>query len=368
VKILFVLGPTRGGMRLYVRRCMEALLARGVDVGCAAPNPIVLPGAFTEEIPVGSGPFEGTRLAPRLGRAATSWGADLLHAHGLRAGVVTSATRLPYAYTLHNFPPLGPKGRIFAVMEGPIIRRAQAVSAVSALLVERAAELGARSPALLAPPPEVPERPLPFPEGSGPTLGTLCRLVADKGVHVLVDAMAEVVRTLPGARLVVGGEGPEERALADRVSKAGLTRQVTFTGWVEDKQAFFRGIDLYVQPSLREGLGLATQEARAAGRAVIASEVGGLPEAAGQGPWVRLVPPGDARSLAAAILSLSAGDLPALGRAGHTTPGEGALPEGRSRRGEPPKAAKQHPQAILGIASGALRPRNDSGQEEANQR
>lgn len=296
---------------------MEALHSRGVEVGSVGPEPIELPWAFRERLAVGAGPFESGRLAGRLARIAQGWGADLLHAHGLRAGTVVSATRLPYAYTLHGFPPSGAKGRLFAALEGPVVRRAHAVSAVSGALLMRADRLGASSPVLLAPAPDVPAKPLPWPSASGPTFGTLARLAPEKGLSILFEAMAELSETLPGARLVVGGEGPEEANLRRQAKDLGITSRVSFFGWVDPPDTFFEAIHLYVQPSLREGLGLAAQEALAAGRPVVVSRVGGLPEAVGQGRWARLVPPGDARALRDALVEASGDDLRSAGRAAH---------------------------------------------------
>jgi glycosyltransferase involved in cell wall biosynthesis len=142
-----------------------------------------------------------------------------------------------------------------------------------------------------------------------------------KGHAVLLDAVA----MLPDLRLRVlcGGTGSRAEALARRRDALGLGDRVTFLGRVADVPALLAAADAAVLPSLHEGLGVAALEAMAAGRPVVASRVGGLPEALGEGEAGVLVPPGDAAALAAALrgLATTPAEQRALGAGGRRRAG-----------------------------------------------
>jgi glycosyltransferase involved in cell wall biosynthesis len=144
------------------------------------------------------------------------------------------------------------------------------------------------------------------------------RLAPEKGHSVLLQAMAKVVKHTPTARLRICGEGKERAALEAQVSALGLTRAVEFTGFLTDTRASLAAADVFVMPSLFEGLGVAVLEAMAMARPVVATDAGGLPESVVDGETGRLVPKGDAEALAEAILSMlsSPATARAMGAAG----------------------------------------------------
>lgn len=115
-------------------------------------------------------------------------------------------------------------------------------------------------------------------------------LVAHKGHGVLVEAMAG----LPGS-LVIAGEGPLRGALEAQVATLGLRGRVHLPGTVEPIGGLLRLADVFVHPSLEEGLGQVVIEAMAVGVRVVASAAGGVPEVLGGAGL--LVPPGDAAAL-----------------------------------------------------------------------
>ena len=84
----------------------------------------------------------------------------------------------------------------------------------------------------------------------------------------------------------------------------GIAERVHFAGFQESVASYLSTLDLYVHPSLKEAFGLAVVEAMAMGKAVVATMTGGLPEVVAQGETGLLVPPGDAESLAATVVSL----------------------------------------------------------------
>lgn len=132
-------------------------------------------------------------------------------------------------------------------------------------------------------------------------VGALGRLEREKGFDVLLDAMAELRGE---ARLILGGDGSQRQALAARVQAENLPAELT--GFVSDVPAFLGRTGVFVLPSRSEGLGLVAVEAMAAGRPVVASRTGGLPEVVVDGETGLLVEPEDARGLAQAIRTLLA--------------------------------------------------------------
>jgi glycosyltransferase involved in cell wall biosynthesis len=119
-----------------------------------------------------------------------------------------------------------------------------------------------------------------FPAKTGNTIVFMSRLIREKGVYELLDAFQEIHRRLPTARLVIIGDGPEKNRMEEVVRLVGLTEFVSFTGFLEGstKTKYLDAADLFVLPSYQEGCPVAMLEAMAAGAAVVASAVGGVPD------------------------------------------------------------------------------------------
>ncbi len=149
---------------------------------------------------------------------------------------------------------------------------------------------------------------------------TVAHLFERKGYEPALRAFHAVVRASPGAHYIVVGTGDmaHERRLRSLSGQLGVEGRVHFVGFQTDVRAYLEAADVYVQPSLMEGFGIAVVEAMACGRPVVASETGGLPDIVVDGVTGALVPPGDADRLARAMIELSA-DSPrrlAMGAAG----------------------------------------------------
>ncbi|MFO7573147.1 MAG: glycosyltransferase family 4 protein [Gaiellaceae bacterium] len=154
--------------------------------------------------------------------------------------------------------------------------------------------------------------------GRAPRLLCVGRLIPVKGHLVLFRALAQARAQVPGLALDVAGHGPLEPALRGYVRELGLSDAVRFLGFVSPVQAAIEDAAIVVVPSLGEGFGMVALEAMERGRAVIASDVGGLPEIVADGETGLVVPAGDAEALAHEIVAL-AGDLgraAEMGRAG----------------------------------------------------
>jgi glycosyltransferase involved in cell wall biosynthesis len=140
--------------------------------------------------------------------------------------------------------------------------------------------------------------------GRLPVIGCVAVLQERKGHRFLLEAVALLKTRGVKVRCLLAGEGPERQALEELTVRLGLERDVQFLGFVADIPAFLAGIDIFVLPSLYEGLGVAALEAMAAGKAVVASRAGGLVEAIGDGVTGLLTPPGDVTALVEAVARL----------------------------------------------------------------
>lgn len=140
-------------------------------------------------------------------------------------------------------------------------------------------------------------------------LGTVCRLIEPKkGLAVLLQAVAQLKEQAgtPGFQLLIVGEGPAYGGLRALSERLGIAPWVVFAGLRRDIPGLLPLMDLFVLPSLYEGFGIAILEAMAAGRPVVATAVGGIPEVVVHGETGLLVPPGDPVSLADALRELLA--------------------------------------------------------------
>jgi glycosyltransferase involved in cell wall biosynthesis len=122
-----------------------------------------------------------------------------------------------------------------------------------------------------------------------------------KGLSQLIDAFARVRSAIPNALLVLWGDGAQRPALEAQVDSLGLRAAVRFAGFEPDAARRLALADCVVVPSLDEGLGMTLLEAMIQGSAIVASAVGGIPDAVGEGDAALLVPPGDARALALGV-------------------------------------------------------------------
>lgn len=130
------------------------------------------------------------------------------------------------------------------------------------------------------------------------------RLHLQKGYAYLIHALAAVREEFPAIKLFIVGEGEEENNLKNLVKSLDLTDQIMFTGLLPDSGKILSFAELFILPSLWEGMPNAILEAMAAGKPVVATTVGGVPELVLHGETGILVPPQDPDALARAILDL----------------------------------------------------------------
>jgi glycosyltransferase involved in cell wall biosynthesis len=130
------------------------------------------------------------------------------------------------------------------------------------------------------------------------------QLIERKGHRFLLRAVAGLRDRFPQLRVVIFGQGPEEKALRALSDQLGVADIVQFAGFRADLDGYLGAFDLLVHPALTEGLGVIALKAQAASLPVIAFDAGGLPEIVVNGRSGQLVPPRDVTALTAAIADL----------------------------------------------------------------
>jgi glycosyltransferase involved in cell wall biosynthesis len=137
-----------------------------------------------------------------------------------------------------------------------------------------------------------------------PVVGNVAALVPHKGQRYLVEAAHLVVQEIPDARFVILGEGELRDHLERQIREFRLEKHVLLPGFRTDVLGCIKAFDLFVMSSVTEGLGTSLLDAMAAGKAVVATETGGIPEVVDPGVTGKLVPPRDPRAMATAIVAL----------------------------------------------------------------
>jgi len=201
------------------------------------------------------------------------------------------------------------RSRLKHALQSAVIRRADLVVPMGEFTRQLALRLGAKPESVIVVPfvvwwedeatvTDLPERPTALFAG---------RLEKEKGVHILLEAMASVFHAVPDSRFIVAGEGRLRGELERRVEQLGVQDRVEMLGWVQRKdiQSVYERAWVLVLPSLlEEGLGMVLVEAGLKGRAVIGSDRGGITDVVRHGENGLLVTPGDAASLANALIAI----------------------------------------------------------------
>ncbi|MER6449922.1 glycosyltransferase [Streptomyces venezuelae] len=308
-----VLGTGAGaGSSAHVRSLATGLAARGVRVTVCAPVQAEGEYDFTGA---------GAQFAPDAVSAlrAACAAADVVHAHGVRAGMRAALAirgrRVPLVVSWHGEGPTaaGALGRLARMLERHVARAAAVVLGASSDQVDAARSRGARDARLA--PVAVPAGPAGPDAAADPgkvraELGAVERplliavgsLVPHRGYSVLLDAAREWRGLDPAPLLVIAGEGPLRAELSRRIEAEGLP--VRLLGRRRDAAQLLAAADLAVLPSRWEARALLAQEALRVGVPLVATAVGGVPELVGEGAV--LVPPGKAGPLASAVTGLLA--------------------------------------------------------------
>jgi glycosyltransferase involved in cell wall biosynthesis len=140
--------------------------------------------------------------------------------------------------------------------------------------------------------------------GQGPVVGIVGRLSDVKGHIYLIQAMKVALKSFPEAQLLIVGDGKMKDELAGLVKELDIGKNVIFMPSARDTSVMLSAMDIFVMPSLKEGLGLSLMEAMAAGLPVIGSDVGGIKSLIQHDVNGLLVEPADVEGLSSGILEL----------------------------------------------------------------
>jgi uncharacterized membrane protein, putative virulence factor len=321
-RVLELSAQAAGGVRAHIRQVSQLLAKDGHQVLLAGPSNVISPadGAVsgacprTYQIDIGARPSGADLKALRqLKQLAAT--AQVIHAHGLRAGAlaVLAAKRLPAAkrprvvVTLHNLPVgSAPTRLVGKALHLAVVKGADYVLTVSPDLLEKAKQLGLKAGEIAVVP--APARSLSDCAGtassetdfgttasldpaSGPGAGsgpgassaasskaapcllTVARLAPQKGLDLLLEAATLIKQRGIDFTWLVAGDGPLKAQLNQQIDDAALP--VKLLGRREDIGALLSQADVVVQTSYWEGQPLTLREAMQAGRAIVATDVGG---------------------------------------------------------------------------------------------
>ena len=137
-------------------------------------------------------------------------------------------------------------------------------------------------------------------------IGTIAELTKNKGLTYLIDAIKLIKSKAQNLKfkVMVIGEGEDRVAIERQIQTLGLGNIVHLIGFMPDAARYLKGLDIFVLPSVKEGLPYSIMEAMAAGLPVVATNVGGIPDLISDGKSGLIVPPKNAGAIAKAILAL----------------------------------------------------------------
>lgn len=141
-------------------------------------------------------------------------------------------------------------------------------------------------------------------KNKGPIIGLGVRLTEQKGITYLFKAMPEVIKVFPDITLVIAGKGPSEGDLKREATELGIDKNVLFAGQRLDIPELLKLFEIYVLPSVWEGLPMVLLEAMASGCPVIATNVGGVSTVIKNGENGSLIEPKNKKELASEIINL----------------------------------------------------------------
>lgn len=350
-----------GGVERVVEELAHNLVSFGHEVRVLTFNPDGWPdremsdGIEIVRIPaVNLQPIVGAPAALNAGLHLRRYldDADVVHTHNLffMLSLLTglSRPRAPLITTmhvgsLHNLTgALGAFGRMYERSVGRyILHRSKAVTAVSNSVAQHAASLSKSTPVHVIPNTVDVERFRPASQSHdlddhGPSVLFLGRFSRNKGPHHLIEAIPQVIESIPDASFDFVGQGPLQEFLTKRMSSLGLNGNARLRGKVPDVVPILQRASVVTRPSLTEGMPLAVMEAMACGKPVVATRVGGTPDLIRDGETGILFDPGDVDALAEGLIRIleNRSRAVAMGRAAREWTERQMTWEGLSRRYE----------------------------------
>ena len=323
-RLLLCTQPTDGGVGRHVRDLLAGLSDAGWDVALCAPaipSDVVAPVDHVElEMGRSVAPRADLAAVAGLSRIIRQVRPDIVHAHSSKAGALARAARLlhpatPLVYTPHGYSFAGHfsrrgERRVYRGIEralAPLSSRVVCVCEAEARLARSVGPPGRVRVVYngVAPAGDGPaDRRVAELSLRGPVIGALTLLRPGKGLETLIDALPRVLAAHPNAQVAICGGGPDLGALVARAHMRGVAHATHFLGPSSEPLAVLRAFDVFVHPSWAESFPYVILEAMSVGRAIVASEVGGIGEALVDGESGMLVPKGDFEELSRTLIGL----------------------------------------------------------------
>ncbi len=317
--VLQVLAPSTGGIRRHVAELVRQTESLGWRDIVAGPDG-VMSGVGRQDVAISDGAAWSVRqmlsVRRRLRRHVRT--ADVVHAHGLKAAAVVAsiARRAPMVVTLHNDmvgTHTGMQARVRRVVQGVLLRRADHVVFVSRGDAEhnrtpRAAERRSlvmsfsASPVPTSHPSRTRDR-LGI-AGDAPLVAVVARLHPQKDLAMFLHAFARLLDSVPTARAVVAGDGPQRDELVGLAATLGLDDAVRFVGAIDDVGDLLAAADVVAISSRWEAGPIVAVEAMQLGTPVVMTDTGAVADIAGRVGAALTVAPGDTDAFSSALAAL----------------------------------------------------------------
>lgn len=244
-------------------------------------------------------------------------GIDIIHAHGYKADLYGFAAAWragkPIVATCHNWVGGTAALGIYNHLDRMVLKRFAALAAVSDTVAQRLIDSGVSSARVktIANGIDVQafEQGEPLPELHMPdnkVIGMVARLDLQKGFEYLLRAVRELRGNFPDLKVAIVGDGPDRAAIESMIAEFGLQTNVMLAGQQSNMPGVYAAINIFVLPSLNEGLPMTILEAMAASKPVVATKVGAIPKVIQHGENGLLVEPKDVDGLRDALASLLA--------------------------------------------------------------
>lgn len=253
----------------------------------------------------------------RIQRCINANGIDIVHTHGYKADVYGYAaarrSQTALVATSHSHTPTIPLLRAWARIDQMALRRFDRIVAVSDEIAALLRRSGASPDAVTTIDNGVDLAPFAnaratlkaeFRLSDRKVIGTVARLVEQKGLKYLLRCVRPIVESHPSAIFVIVGDGPQRAELTQLARQLGLKDSVIFTGPRDDMPGVYASLDIFVLPSVDEGMPIALLEALASRLPVVATHVAAVPKLVVDQETGLLVEPRDVAALNQAIRSL----------------------------------------------------------------
>jgi glycosyltransferase involved in cell wall biosynthesis len=319
--------------RGYDTTLVAGTLARGEDSMAFVADELGIEVERVPELQREISPLRDARAILRLARLIRRVRPQILHTHTAKAGAVgriaallAGDARPPIVvHTFHGhvlrgyFGPL--RTRAFALLERALARGTTCLVAVSPEVRDDLVRLGIAPRekfAVVRLGIELDERVRPEQDGRDETrrmlgippdaftIGWIGRMTGVKRTDDVLLAFRSLRERGVVSRLCMVGDGPDREQLERRAHELGVMRDTLFLGYQDDVAPYFAAFDAFVLPSANEGTPVTTIEALAAGKPVVATRVGGVPDVVRDGEDGFLVAPGDVDELAERLVALAA--------------------------------------------------------------